>query len=78
MSARCSFAPFPIYTGNPLPVILLPKSKSIKLYFFARSQCGAAPAGSEAVGPPVFTTTLSSGVLPSGTGAPGKLGSCNN
>ena len=38
MSARCKRAPIPVYTGKPAPVILTPRSKSMRLYFFANSQ----------------------------------------
>ena len=64
-----------MYTGNPLPVILLPSSKFIRLYFVVRSQCGVAPAYKLGLLPPSLTTTLSSGVLPAGTFSEGRLGS---
>ena len=34
----CSFAPLPLYTGNPAPVSFTPSSKSIISYFLANSQ----------------------------------------
>ena len=38
INALWSFAPLPLYTGNPDPVILLPNSKSIMSYSFDKSQ----------------------------------------
>ena len=44
------------------------------LYFFASSQWGKASGPSSGIGPPVFSTTLSAAVRPSGTAAQGRLG----
>ena len=40
MSARSSRAPFPTYTGNPAPVIFVPRAKSMIFSFSISSQCG--------------------------------------
>ena len=74
MRARWSRAPLPRYTGKPAPVIFTPRSKSIRLYFLASSQCGSASLGSSVSIPPIFTTTLSSAPLPSGTISYGMFG----
>jgi len=39
INALCIIAPLFLYKGNPLPVIVVPFSKSIKSYFLANSQC---------------------------------------
>ena len=87
MRALCRRAPIPIYTGKPAPVIFTPRSKSIRLYFFASSQCGSfasAFSGLRVQLPTVsvpshsfrllFTTILSSAATPSGTSSYGMFG----
>ncbi len=38
INALCNLAPFPLYTGNPAPVIFTPNSKSIMSNFLQISQ----------------------------------------
>ncbi len=72
--ARCSFAPLPLYTGKPLPVIFTPSSKSIMSNSLANSQCGLAFFASSGIVPPERTSWLSSAVFPLGTELCGRLG----
>ena len=76
--ARCKRAILPIYIGKPAPVILTPRSKSMRLYFLQRSQWHKASSGSCGITPPSFTTTLSLASFPSGTSSAGMLGMLHN
>ena len=74
MRALWSLAPFPLFTGNPAPVILLPNSKSIKSYFFASSQWGRELSFRLGKSPPLKTSILSSSDFPIGTNLFGIFG----
>ena len=64
MRARCKRAPFPLYTGKPAPVILLPSSKSIRSYFLANSQWGIASSDRTGIFPARSVSILSSSEIP--------------
>ena len=74
MSARSSCAPRPMYTGNPAPVILVPRAKSMIPSFSINSQCGLSVKSAAGSSPQVATARLSAGVVPGGTLAWGMLG----
>ena len=74
ISALWSLAPFPLYTGNPEPVILLPSSKSIISSSLAKSQWFFRLSLESLIGPLIKTSILSLTVKPSGTSLSGKLG----
>ena len=77
INALCNLAPFPLKTGKPAPVILLPRLKSIKSYNSVSSQWGLELSLSLGISPTSSTTSLSFSELPLGTLVCGLLGISN-